>query len=197
MDFNLAAMVRRVDRLADSGRPAAQHSSWVPDNSSQNEGPSVRAPFAVDPMMADFVGKTPHSITELSISGNPDVMSAYAGYDSKTGKLDRVALVNMHLWENGQNTPRPVRTMNLEIGNQAQVVRVQRLHADHGAKALGYDLGGPHANVTWAGEQWTYKLDRGEGHFVTGQVQEESVQVKNGVAAIPVPDSEAVIVWLD
>ena len=62
-------------------------------------------------------------------------------------------------------------------------------------RALGYDIGGSDANVTWAGEQWSYKIDNGKGHFPHGK-QEETVQVKKGVAEVKVPDSEAVIVWI-
>lgn len=196
VDFNLAAMVRRVDRIADSGRPAAGHSSWVPDNSSDNQGPSVRAPFAVDPMMADFIGKTAHRVVELSISGTPDLMSAYGGYIAATGKLGRVALVNMHLWRDDGNTPRPVRQIKVPVGDGLTQVKVQRLRAEQGAGALGYDLGGPSGNVTWAGEQWTWKIDKGQGHFPSGKTEEETVAVRNGVAQIAMPDSEAAIVWI-
>jgi hypothetical protein len=198
VDFNLAAMVRHVSRVDDSGRPAAAHSSWVPDNSSSsNPGPSVRAPWAVDPMIVDFIGTTPHLVVELGIPGSPQVMSAYAGYLASTGTLDRVALVNMHPWKLSSGTPREVRAFDLFIGSGKSQVRVQRLHADQGEEALGYDLGGPQGNVTWAGEQWTYKLDKGKGHFPLGKTQEETVKVSGGVAKILVPDSEAVIVWID
>ena len=196
VDFNLAAMVRRVDRLADSGRPAAAHSSWVPDDSSKNQGPTVRAPFAVDPMMADFVGKTSHKVVEVAISGTPDLMSAYAGYATQSGNLDRIALVNMHSWSASDKSSRPVRQIRIPLPSSVKSVKVQRLHADHGAGALGFDLGGAGANVTWAGEQWTYKVDKGAGHFPSGKTEEDTVSVVNGVAQVPMPDSEAAIVWI-
>ena len=198
VDFNLAAMVRHVARVDDSGRPAAAHSSWVPDNSTSNVGPSVRAPWAVDPMMVDFIGKSPHRVVELEISGSPEVMSAYAGYLASTGDLDRVVLINMHPWKLSSGTVREVRAFDLVLGDEkVSHVRLQRLHADQGVEALGYDLGGAGGNVTWAGEQWTYKLDSGNGHFPSGKVEEETVRVSDGVAQILVPDSEAVIVWID
>ena len=197
VDFNLASMVRYVSRVDDSGRPEAAHSSWTPDNSSDQVGPSVRAPFAVDPMMVDFIGKNPHSVVELAVADNPDLMAAYGGYLTSTGKLDRVALINMHPWKQSSGDTRLVRAFDLPLGSGIQQVRVQRLHADQGEEALGYDLGGAAGNVTWAGEQWTYKIDKGAGHYPTGMVEQENVTVSNGVAQILVPDTEAVIVWID
>lgn len=195
-DFSFAAMARHVDRVDDSGRPAAPHSSWVPDNSSSNEGPSVRAPFAVNPMLADFLGKEPHRVVEVPVSPDSEFMSAYAGYLSQTGKLDRIALNNMHSWMHSWGTLRPVRVIEVFVGHNVQSVRIQRLHADQGADALGYDLGGPDANVTWAGEQWSWKIDQGQGHFPSGKREEESLSVVNGMVRVSVPDTETVIVWI-
>lgn len=59
---------------------------------------------------------------------------------------------------------------------------------------MGLDLGGADDNVTWAGEQRTYKIDRGLRHFPTGHSIQETVKVKNGQVTIVVPDSAAIIV---
>ncbi|KAH8900635.1 hypothetical protein GQ53DRAFT_740620 [Thozetella sp. PMI_491] len=76
-------------------------------------------------------------------------------------------------------------------------VIVQRLHADLGDAAMGYEYGGAANNVSWAGEQWAYKLDDGHGHFINGVVESEMLSVlSNGTAIVNVPNSEAIIVYI-
>ncbi|KAK6843624.1 hypothetical protein PG987_004484 [Apiospora arundinis] len=117
-------------------------------------------------------------------------------YDTRqNGKLERVALVNLRLY-NGTQTPsdkRGVETFRVPVPQGVKSVKVRRLHADRGAAAMGYDFGGREHNVTWAGQQWSYSIDQGKGH---GKVVEDEVKVQNGVAAVQVPDSEAVIVFV-
>ena len=167
----------------------------VLDGSSHHDGPSVRAPFAVDLMIAEFVGKKPPRVTELSISGNPGFISAYGGY-LEAGHLDRIALVNMYLWKHDTHKKQHVRYIDIPLRGDIQSVKVHKLRADHGAGALGYDLGEPEANVTWAGEQWSWAIDKGKGHFLT-QKLEENVSVLDNIAQIRMLDSEAAIVWVD
>ncbi|KAK8075493.1 glycoside hydrolase family 79 protein [Apiospora hydei] len=133
---------------------------------------------------------------DLDTDSNPH-MSAYAVYSS--GLLERVALINMHLYngtaaaENGAR--RGSETFKIPVGDDVESVRVQRLHADLGAAAMGFDYGGEQHNVTWAGEQWSKKIDGGEGHYTQGNGQVvETVTVSGGVASVEVPDSEAVMV---
>jgi hypothetical protein len=196
VNFNLASMVRGVARISDLGRPAAGHSSWVPDNSSNNPGPSVRAPFAADALVAEFVGKEEGvAVAETSVEGGGEdgMVSAYAAYK---GGLKRVAIVNVRIWNKSDGNGRGMRVFEVPVGNGVQSVRIRRLSAEKGSEAMGFDLGGKGDNVTWAGEQWTYKVDRGIGHFPSENLTEETVRVKNGVAEVKVPSSEAVIVFV-
>ncbi|KAK8061891.1 Beta-glucuronidase [Apiospora phragmitis] len=137
---------------------------------------------------------------DLDRDENP-YLSAYAAYSG--GKLQRVALVNMRLYngtaarEQGGTMRRGSETFRIPVPHGVEAVQVQRLHADLGAAAMGFDHSGPQHNVTWAGEQWSKKVDEGKGHFAQGTSQTmEAVKVMGGVAAIKVPDSEAVMVSL-
>lgn len=199
VDFNLAAMSRGVSRVANlAGRPNAKRVFWAPDDSGTKNGspgPQVRAPFPAAMFVADFVGKEGGSaVAEVDVKDN--LVSAYAMYDEDRGELQRVALVNMALY-NGTETgkKRNVPTFDVEVG-KAKEVKVQRLHADKGVAAMGYDFGGKDSIVSWAGEQWSYKLDHGKGHFPGLVKEEDTVEVEDGVASVPVPDSEAVIIFL-
>ena len=98
VDFNLLAMIKGVTRVIDCGRPTVQHASWIPDERDTlgSHGLSVRVPFAANAFIADEVGKIRHHVAEVSMGGKgSDTLSAYAGYSPQTGKLDRVALVNL------------------------------------------------------------------------------------------------------
>ncbi|KAK8019360.1 hypothetical protein PG990_004498 [Apiospora arundinis] len=210
VDFGLACMARGVSRVAHlAGRPSAGRVFWVPDASGgdRSPGPHVRAPYPAAIYLADFVGKKNRCKNtggvhggavkelDLGVKDHP-YLSAYAMYDTRqNGKLERVALVNLRLY-NGTQTPsdkRGVETFRVPVPQGVQSVKVRRLHADRGAAAMGYDFGGREHNVTWAGQQWSYSIDQGKGH---GKVLEDEVKVQNGVAAVQVPDSEAVIVFV-
>lgn len=198
VDFNLAAMARGVSRVANlAGRPNAKRQFWAPDDSgvsSGSPGPQVRAPFPAAMFVADFIGKEGASaVTEIDTK--TDLVGAYAMYGQDKGELQRVAIVNMALYNGtGEGEKRELKTFGVKVGDGVKSVKVQRLHADKGIGAMGYDFGGPASNVSWAGEQWSYKLDKGDGHFVGKGTEEDTVDVKDGVASIVVPDSEAVIV---
>lgn len=189
--FQLAAMARGVGRINMTQRPVAKHSLWVPNDSSDHgmPGPSVRAPFTAQPFVADFIGKGGAPVVE--VLGNP-FAAAYVAY-GEDGTAERIAIVNLRLWYKGCGGPRSALKFNVNVGAIAKAT-LKRLHADQGVTALGFDIGGPGENITWAGEQWTYKVDQGKGH-VSGS-REETVKVEDGAITVTVPDSEAVIVYL-
>jgi hypothetical protein len=201
VDFNLAAMARGVSRVTNlAGRPSAKRVFWVPDGSAgeANPGPHVRAPFPAAMFVADFVGMGgPEAVKELVIGG-ADLLSAYAMYDDETRRLERVALVNMRLY-NGTSSgeqERPKETFQVAVPDGVKSARVRRLRADLGVASMGYDFGGPEHNVTWAGEQWTYAVDQGSGHFPSGGVVEKMIEAQAGTVTVVVPNSEAVILFM-
>lgn len=200
VDFELYAMSQGVKRVDQTGRPAAPHSLWVPDTSAndpsngneQNIGPQVRGPYYGLPVVADFLGTSSGQVAELL---GDDLATAYAIYDSDSGSLSKVALVNLKFWSAEVGGTRGSTTFNIPVGDSVGSVTVQRLRAMAGADALGYDNQGNGGMITWAGETWSYKLDNGNGSPVDGVNASERVEVCNGVASVELPDSEAAVVF--
>ncbi|KAK3707899.1 hypothetical protein LTR37_011751 [Vermiconidia calcicola] len=176
VDFECYAMSLGVKRVDATHRPAAYHSLWVPDSSTndptlgdqQNIGPQVRGPWFAMPMIADFVGKQPGAVVPVL---EQDLATAYAMYDPSTSALSRIMLVNLKFWS------------------------ADRLRADAGAHAQGYDVQGDSGVITWAGETWSYVLDNGSGSLVDGVPVSETIGICQGVASITLPDSEAAIAY--
>ena len=203
VDFNLYAMSLGVKRLDATQRPAAPHSLFVPDTSTNdpalgieyNMGPQVRGPYFAVPMVADFVGQNPGSVVQLL---GEDLATAYAMYDLSSGLLEKVALVNLKYWSADTDGERGNMTFSIPIpDSNATSVVVQRLRADAGAHAQGYDVQGADGMITWAGETWSYDLDNGEGHLVTGVPVSEEIEVCNRMAWVDLEDSGAAIVYLE
>ena len=187
VDFSLLAMSRGVARVGSiAARPEIHRSFFTPE--------AARAPFPASIYIAELIGKGSSSIFEIQTGHH--LLSAYAMYDTASHELQRVALLNMNLFNGtaAKDKQRPKEKFKVHVGSGFTTVRVKRLQAKRGAAALGFDWGGPSHNVSWAGEQWSAKVDNGKGHFTTGKVQVESLKVKNGVVHIVVPDSEAVMV---
>jgi hypothetical protein len=207
VDFNLYAMSMGVKRVDASQRPAAHHSLWVPDESTnsaslgeeQNLGPQVRGPWFAMPMVAEFVGMKPGMVVRL---WEEELVSVYGMYDFD-GRLGMVAVVNMRFWSKDTGgldgeVKRGNLTFEIPVSDPSmKTVEVKRLRAETGAHALGYDAGGDEQMITWAGETWSYDLDNGHGHFVDGVARSETVEVCNGVAVISVEDTGAAIVFMD
>jgi hypothetical protein len=194
VDFQLAAMTHGVKRVVDSGCPAAKHSSWVPDDSvADGDGPQVRAPFTANAFVADFVGSESRSAI-LEVNMKQDLLSGYVIYNNETGKQERLALLNLRAWDNATDAERGHQAFSVPVGN-AGSVKISRLHADRGIFATGFDIGGTKNNVTWAGEQWSYLVDKGKGHFPARQLEEETITAENGRAVVKVAQSEAIIVY--
>ncbi|KAF2183728.1 glycoside hydrolase family 79 protein [Zopfia rhizophila CBS 207.26] len=192
VDFQIAAMTHNVKRVVDSGRPAAKHSSWVPDDSvADGDGPQVRALFMANVFVADFVGSESKSAI-LEANMNQDLLSGYVMYNAETGKRERLALLNLRAWDATTDAERGRQAFSVPVGN-ASSVKIRTLHADRGVFATGFDIGGTRNNVTWAGEQWSYLVDKGKGHFPARQPEEETITAENGRAVVKVPQSEAVI----
>jgi hypothetical protein len=203
VDFQLSAMSRGVARVNNlAGRPTAVRQFWVPDASggAANPGPHARAPFPAAPFIADFIGTgadTAAAEIDLDVEAHA-FLSAYGLYDvASGGALRRVALVNLRLYNaTASSDDRGSEAFTLTVPDSTKTVTVQRLHADKGVAAMGFDYDGPAGNVSWAGEQWSYKVDNGKGHYTTGKKVEETVTVKDGKAVVNVPNSEAVIVFI-
>lgn len=190
--------------VADFLRPAT--------GGGRGAGHSVSGPDTVDKARHGVFGDGPadmkvtvavHEI-DLDREAHP-YLSAYAVYGGNN-KLQRMALVNMRLYNGtaaaagGSGKKRTSETFRFPVGDdEVKEVKVRRLRADLGAAAMGFDFGGAGHNVTWAGEQWSKSVDDGKGHFPHGgsgtkEEEVQTVKVEDGIAAVEVPDSEAVIV---
>ncbi|KAK8008368.1 hypothetical protein PG991_010919 [Apiospora marii] len=190
-----AIMVADFLRPIQGGASGGGYAAGVDD-----AGENPNGPFSV--LDKDSEGEVAVLELDLDTAANP-YLSAYAAYSgasshgSDGGKLERVALLNMRLY-NGteQGASRGSQIFQVLVGSSdVDEVEVRRLHADLGAAAMGFDHSGPEHNATWAGEQWSKKVDDGRGHFPQGAGEVvEKVQVRDGVAVVEVPDSEAVMV---
>ncbi|KKY14435.1 putative glycoside hydrolase family 79 protein [Diplodia seriata] len=100
--------------------------------------------------VADFIGAAGAlRVAELEVD-DADV-SAYAAYNS--GRLTRVAVVNLELWResdgDGTGARRPSKTVELSLGADHHVKKVR-------VRALtGPDAGAQARDIAWAGTQWT------------------------------------------
>jgi hypothetical protein len=181
-------------------RPEATHSFWVPnDMGPQTSGPSVQGVFPSAAFITDFVGKGDSlgKVIEIDVSGTPQFFSAFAMYNLQSGKLARVALVNLKQWDHNSKDDRGSAEVILNVDAGVGSLHARRLHAEKGTSAMGFDLGGHEDNVTWAGEQWSHTVDGGKGHFVDGSMVQEEVTVENGHGTVSVLDSEAITVYFD
>ncbi|KAI9924217.1 hypothetical protein MW887_007167 [Aspergillus wentii] len=197
VDMHLAAMARGIQRVTNTERPEAAHAFWVPDTTGPpTKRPVVQGVFPAAPFIADFVGKD-GKVVEIPLKGGNELFTAYAMYNQQTSKVDKVALINLKQWDESSKAHRGSATITLNVGNDVKSAIVQRMKSRKGSSAVGFDLGGAGENVTWAGEQWTYAVDQGKGHFIDGHKVEEQVKVNNGKVVVHVPDTEAVIVFFN
>lgn len=200
VDINLKAMTVGLKQITNTQEPTATHSRWVPDNSGpQTKGPAVQGVFPAAAFIADFVGKG-DSLGKIHQVLGENHLSAYAMYDLVTNTPSRIALLNLKEWHSNstgdnQDNPRGTVSVSLNVGNANQSVVVQRLRPDFGSYALGFDNGGPEQNTSWAGEQWSYQVNEGRGHFEHGP-EKEILPVKGGKVEVVIPDTEVVMVSL-
>lgn len=191
IDFQLYSLTQGISRVDATHRPAALHSYWVPDNSTGtlNPGPQVRGVWYALPFIADFLGQNPGKVIEVDMGS--DTLAAYAIYDASTSAVSKLALINLRAWANGDGSSRGSETVSVPVSSGISSVSVKRLQSAAGAQAMGFDYAGPSENITWAGEQWSYFIDRGNGHQVAGVAAEVSHPVSDGKVQIQIQDSEA------
>lgn len=194
--FHLQAMAIGIQRVCNTQNPSSTHSYWVPEAPNKHfKQPVVQGVFPAAPFIADFVGKDDDlgKVVELNVNNN-DYFSAYGLYNLESNKPRRIALVNLRVFDKSTNPNRGTTKVELQVGNGVKLASLRRMTSDYGVFARGYDQGGKTESVSWAGEEFSHKMNNGWG-LVTGQ-QQESLTVDNGVITVPVRDTEAVIVDL-
>lgn len=185
VDFQLYAMSLGVARVSGTQRPAAQRSLWIPEFGKWK--PTVQGPWYTQPFVADFIGKDGDGnkgVVNIDL-GTP-LLSAYAMFNGQN--LAKIVVVNLKRWGDANENARSAVKVQLKGLGGATKVEVKRLHADAGVQAGGWDVN--EKNITWAGQQWSYKVDKGMGH---GSVRSGVVNVTGGVAEVVIPDSEAIM----
>ncbi|KAJ5999614.1 hypothetical protein N7481_000023 [Penicillium waksmanii] len=144
VDVHLAAMTRGIKRMCNTQEPAATHSFWVPDNSGSNtQGPAVQGIFPTAAFITDFVGKGDSlgKAVELPVSGDTK-FSAYALYNLKSDRPQRIALVNLHEWHRKSNLKRGTTQVTLNVGDRVQSTMARYMSSESGSFAQGSDVGG-------------------------------------------------------
>lgn len=138
----------------------------------------------------------PVSITNIPL-GEDENEAAYAAHFSRSDKLARILVINMH----GYNTTldgagldplphpaqRPSRPYSFAVGAEAadgQLVRIQRLMAN-GSDAI--------TGITFDGLSYNFELDAGNPVKLHNITTGETARVKNGQVTVNVPDSSAAI----
>ncbi|KAJ8112926.1 hypothetical protein ONZ43_g5274 [Nemania bipapillata] len=150
LDFQLCALSMGVSRVNWQQILRSDLQMWRPVTSSLG-GPRVTPHFYSQPFVADFIGKSGKTkVVELDNIGNPQngLVSGYAAYDD--GKLARIALLNLELWDSQRSSGgRPNATFSLlGIMGTGSNITVHHLTADNGALAQN--------NVTYSGLEWTW-----------------------------------------
>ncbi|KAJ8127633.1 hypothetical protein O1611_g6003 [Lasiodiplodia mahajangana] len=149
LDFQLCAMSMNVSRVNWQQILRSDLQMWRPVNTSLG-APRVTPHFYSQPFVADFIGKSGKTrVVELDI-GTPQngLYSGYAAYDD--GKLARVALLNLELWDSRRSSgSRPKATFSLpKLVGAGSNITVHHLTADNGALAQ--------ENLTYSGLEWTW-----------------------------------------
>ncbi|KAI0864735.1 hypothetical protein F4860DRAFT_463304 [Xylaria cubensis] len=149
LDFQLCALSMGVSRVNWQQILRSDLQMWRPVKTSLGE-PRVTPHFYSQPFVADFIGKSGKTrVVELDI-GTPQngLYAGYAAYDD--GKLARIALLNLEIWDSQRsNGDRPEAKFSLSgLAGTGSNMTVHHLTADNGALAQ--------KNVTYSGLEWTW-----------------------------------------
>ncbi|UNI24889.1 hypothetical protein JDV02_010608 [Purpureocillium takamizusanense] len=184
-DYLLYAMSLNVTRVNMQLGQVFGYVAWHPIAFAGLQ-PEVRAPYYGHLFVGDFIGRSKaFRVSEVPVGAEEDgLVAAYAGYEHD--RLQRVAIINYEVWQQGAGPQRPSRTFAVPVPRGVRSVRVQTLTSAEGASSLN-------GTVSWAGRTWTYEND-GVGARVPGVEEFTTVRVVGGRANVEVGASEAVIV---
>ncbi|KAI1208431.1 uncharacterized protein F4807DRAFT_431319 [Annulohypoxylon truncatum] len=146
VDFQLYCMTVNVKRVNWQQILMSTLNMWRAVDS--NAGPAtVTANFYSQPFIADFISKGGNTqVAKLDVGDDSNgTLTAYAAYES--GKLARVALVNLDLWTPQNGTRTYVDFALKGLSGTSKQAKVHYLGAPNGALAKD--------GLTYAGFQWT------------------------------------------
>ncbi|KAF2192867.1 glycoside hydrolase family 79 protein [Zopfia rhizophila CBS 207.26] len=146
----------------------------------------VRPPFYAIAMVADFIGNDTSAGSAFRIKHlglNDETLAAYAGYEGDS--LERVAVLNMEVWNSTMSGERPVKRFGISVPKSVEKVEVKRLMGP-GASSSG--------DVSWDGVKWVY----GKEGAVEQKVHNSSeiVDAKAGRVNVGIPDTEGVLIQM-
>lgn len=197
VDIHLAAMSRGIKQICNTQEPTTTHGFWIPDNSgTHTTGPAVQGIFPAAAFITEFVGKGDLLGKVVELPASKSQFSAYAMYNLKSNKPQRIALVNLNEWNKDSKTKRGTSQVTIDVGNEVKLAEGRYMSSGSGSLARGFDLGGQDEVVTFAGEQWSYKANQGKGSYTNGKEQTTKFTVKGGKVTVPVQDTEAVVINL-
>ncbi|XXG98298.1 hypothetical protein Hte_004621 [Hypoxylon texense] len=190
VDFQLYGMTANVSRVSWQQILRGSLHMWRAVETKEGLPPAVAPNYYSQPFVADFIGKGGQTqVAPLDVSDSDGTLVAYAAYES--GKLARVAVLNLSLWTPQNCTaagPPPHVGFTLEglATSGAKQARVHHLTAPDGALAED--------GLTYAGFQWTF-----ENKGVEQRVRNDSSVLDidgEGTVTVPVRASSAVMIVL-
>lgn len=189
VDFYLYAMHVGVARIHYQQIMHAGYNLWLPVASAGLPA-QVFANYYSQPFVADFLGASNETtVGKLDVGGGESApnLAAYAAYEA--GAPKRLAIANLAYWNGtaSSGTARPAASVAITVPDGTGEVTVLRLSSPDGAGATA-------DSITFGGSQWTYES---QGREVKGvRDDSEQIAVKDGVATVSVPASEAVLIHL-
>ncbi|KAI1093000.1 hypothetical protein F5B19DRAFT_451637 [Rostrohypoxylon terebratum] len=184
VDFQLYCMTVGVNRVNWQQILTASLNMWRAVESKA--GPAtVSANFYSQPFVADFISKGGNTqVAKLDVSDDSDgTLIAYGAYES--GKLARIALLNLNLWTTQNGTRSHVDFTLKGLPGTSKQAKVHHLTAPGGALAKD--------ELTYAGLEWTK-----ESNGIGKQVRNDSrvLDLKGSDMTVRVNATSALLIVL-
>jgi len=187
VDFQLYALTIGVSRIYWQQIMHAGYNLWLPVESNGYHA-QVFANYYSMIFIAEFISNGGSTrVAQLNLTAAPSYVVGYAAYGGN-GTVERIALVNLHLWDINGGGARNSTQVTLQLPSGVKSVKVQSLNSPDGAYANA-------STITYGGSQWTAASN---GKEVKG-VDPDGVTkypVKNGQVVLTLVDSSALLVTL-
>ncbi|KAI1386621.1 uncharacterized protein F4822DRAFT_444963 [Hypoxylon trugodes] len=184
VDFQLYCMTVNVRRVNWQQILMASLSMWRAVESKRGD-PIVSANYYSQPFIADFIGKGGKTqVSQLNLGDDRDgTLVAYGAYES--GKLARIAFLNLDMWTTRNGTRPQVDFVLKGLSATGTQAKIHRLSAPDGALAKN--------NLSYAGLEWTWE-SRGIGQ----QLRDDStvMDINSTNMTVSVDATSAVMVVL-
>ena len=182
MDFALQAAANGgIKRVHFHQNVNAPYGAWTPVGA----GAATHAPYYGHLAAATFMGKSElRSVKNLTLSDDNNLNSVFAGYNTGTQALNKIAIINLRLYNHSAGGTRGNSTYGFTVMPSSKW-KVQRLTAPGGDSTTG---------VTFGGYSYEY-ADQGQPKLV-GDNTETVTAGTDGSLQMTVLDSEAAVLTL-